>query len=344
MGVPGACLERVRDGAEGAGLAIDIATLEPSERNKTLDTFRDLVAAVVASGHTRSDPVIALGGGIVGDLAGFVAASVMRGVPIVQCPTTLLAMVDASVGGKTGVNLEIPAPDSSASLLKNMVGAFHQPIGVLADIDTLDSLGPRHFRAGLAECAKHACIAGDAGRLLDWTLQRRGEISARELGTLAELVERNIALKASVVERDERESDDAVEGGRMLLNFGHTYAHAIETIAHLSPDPDDPSRAPLHHGEAVALGMLAATHTARRMGLVEHRIADEIGSLVEALGLPTRVRDLPDRAGLLDRMARDKKARGGALRLVLPVDRGRCVIVDDAPFWAVREGLDAIAC
>jgi len=347
-GVPGEHLATIDAAARACSLDVNTHTIEPSERVKTLDTYHDLLVEMIGAGHTRADPVVALGGGIVGDIAGFAAASALRGVPVVQCPTTLLAMVDASVGGKTGVNLIVPDSAGEPALLKNMVGAFHQPIGVLADIDTLASLDERQRRAGLAECAKHACIAtgvGDDG-LPEWTASNLDAIRAFETDAITELVRRNVALKARVVEGDEREASDAPGGGRMLLNFGHTFAHAIETIDHLSPDPDDGSLAPLLHGEAVALGMVAAASAATRMGIAEPRVAQEIVALVASLGLPVIVRDLPPAGELIQRMRHDKKARAGAIRLVLPVGRGVCRVIDDADERAteaaIAAGFDAI--
>lgn len=343
-GVPREHLGTIGAGARDCALEAHADTLDPSESVKTLDTYRDLLVSMIERGHTRADPVVALGGGIVGDLAGFVAAGAMRGVPVIQCPTTLLAMVDASVGGKTGVNLAVPGASGAPALLKNMVGAFHQPIGVLADIDTLVSLGERQRRAGLAECAKHAHIAHAAGSddLLGWTIANLDAIRSFDPGVITELVRRNVALKARVVERDERERADAPGGGRMLLNFGHTFAHAIETIAHLSPDLDDASRAPLLHGEAVALGMVAAAAASRSMGIADRAVVSGVMDLNASLGLPVRVRDLPPASELIARMRHDKKARAGVIRLVLPTGPGVCRVVDDADEDAIAAGLDAI--
>jgi 3-dehydroquinate synthetase len=242
-----------------ADLDVSHLRLPATEADKSLATAHKIVLEMARARMDRSEPLITLGGGIIGDLAGFAAAIYRRGVPVVQCPTTLLSMVDASVGGKTGVNLAVG--EGPGSLKKNMVGAFHQPRLVAADVDTLTSLADRPFRAGLAECIKHGMIAGDWGDpgLLDWTIQAIPAALARDSATLTELVMRNVAVKAAVVGRDERE--EAPQGGRALLNLGHTFAHAIETLPSLSPD-GDLNKAPLQHGEAVALGLVAAARCA----------------------------------------------------------------------------------
>jgi 3-dehydroquinate synthase len=337
-GVPEAHLGAIAEGARGCGLEPTVAAVTPSERDKSLETYHGLLGAIAASGHTRSDPVVVLGGGIVGDLGGFVAASYLRGVPVIQCPTTLLAMVDASVGGKTGFNLSV-----GDRLLKNYVGAFHQPTLVCADMDVLGSLGDRYLRSGLAECIKHACICATAGHpdLLGWTRSNIADAAARDAGVLTELVRRNVALKASIVALDEREDPSAKAGGRMLLNLGHTFGHAIETIESLSPT-GDPGDGPLHHGEAIGLGLVAAFAAAESMGMVDGPALEGVVSMVGSAGLPVRVAGLPGDEELLARMRRDKKSAGGALRLVLPDGEGSCVIVDDAPESAAIAGLSTI--
>lgn len=345
-GVPVTAREKLCADLEGQGFAVTCEPVTPGEAIKTLDTVRELLVACARSGHTRVDPVVALGGGVVGDIAGFVAASYQRGVPVMQCPTTLLSMVDASVGGKTGVNLAVAGDSGDAGLYKNMVGAFWQPVEVCADIDVLDSLEPRHRRAGLAECVKHAMICasvpGGHGELLGWTQSNLGGIVGYDPDLLCELVARNVALKASVVMGDERESPEAPRGGRMLLNFGHTFGHAIETLPGISPDPDDPSLAPLHHGEAVGLGMVAACAAGAAMGLCDESVKNVLVGMLGQIGLPTRVSGLPGGAEIAARMGRDKKAAGGALRVILPSARGECVIVSDPDPAALIAGIDAI--
>lgn len=337
-GVPQAHLDTVLDGARGCGLEPTVAEVTPSESVKSLGTYHELLGAIAQSGHTRSDPVVALGGGIVGDLGGFVAASYLRGVPVVQCPTTLLAMVDASVGGKTGFNLSV-----GDRLLKNYVGAFHQPVMVCADIGVLGSLGDRFLRSGLAECIKHACIARSAGHgdLVEWTRKHVGRAGDRDVVVLTELVRRNVALKASIVALDEREDPSAKAGGRMLLNLGHTFGHAMETIGSLTPT-GDPGDAPLHHGEAIGLGLIAAFAAAESMGMVDSELTGSVRSMIEDAGLPVSIAGLPGDGELVARMRRDKKSSGGSLRLVLPDGEGSCVIVTEAPESAAIAGIRAI--
>lgn len=322
-----------------AGVQLTEIELNASEKAKSLETFGRILAAMGAARLERNDPVIALGGGITGDVAGFAAASYRRGVPVIQCPTTLLSMVDASVGGKTGVNL-----DAGGSLQKNMVGAFHQPTVVVADIGTLSTLPDREFRAGLAECLKHGLLdssPGAGGRThLTWITDSLDRILARDPTVLVELIARSVAFKAGVVRGDERETAES-GGGRALLNLGHTFAHAIETLHHLSPT-DNPGDAPLLHGEAVGLGLVACATTAVRMGLAPAALPEQISTLLTRCWLPASVRGLPDGAQLLALMGADKKTTGGKLRLVLPckTHHARAVeILDHAPVLA---GWDAI--
>lgn len=321
----------------GAGFNVTAASAHATEEDKSYHSFARLMALIAETKHERRDPVIALGGGIVGDLAGFVAASYRRGVPIVQCPTTLLSMVDASVGGKAGINLNV-----HGHLKKNLVGAFWQPMVVMADTDTLASLSDRHLRAGLAECLKHGMIAGetDAG-LLAWTLDHLDAVMERDSAVLAELIERNVRVKASFVGDDEREEKSSAEGGRAMLNLGHTFAHAIETVPGLSPT-GDAADAPLHHGEAVALGLVAAAYTASALHRIPWADAERIRRSVESAGLPTSVIGLPGEEAMLEQMMHDKKVSDGRLRLVLPAGLTRASIVEDPPYEAVRVGITAI--
>jgi 3-dehydroquinate synthetase len=290
---------------------------------------------------------------VVGDLAGFAAASYRRGVPVIQCPTTLLAMVDASVGGKTGVNLDLgtaEAPD----LKKNAVGAFHQPSLVLVDTDSLGSLAPRHLRAGLAECIKHGLIAADAGDpgLLEWTGANLERLLGLDQGLVTELVTRNVAVKARIVVGDERE--EASSGGRALLNLGHTFGHAIETLARLSFEgpgrvyregtgPGGDRRATLLlHGEAVGLGLVAAATCSAKLGLCPMGLVEQVRDLLTRAGLPTTVVGLPSDEAIITLMGHDKKAMGGVMRLVLPVGGGRAKVVANPALGAVVAGLAAI--
>lgn len=317
------------------GFHVSAASVHANEGHKTLGTVANLLVDIAETRHERGEPVVALGGGVVGDVAGFVAATYRRGVPIVQCPTTLLSMVDASVGGKTGVNIL-----TDAGLLKNMVGSFHQPDAVIADIGVLRSLPERHFRAGLAECLKHAMLGADAEDpdLFEWTLANVEAIASRDAGVLIELIARNVAIKARIVGADEREtSTQAV--GRALLNLGHTFAHAVEPLPDLSLDNGPVT---LLHGEAVALGLRAAAACAARAGLCDSTLPEEVSAALSGLGLPSSVSGLPESAWLLERMGHDKKVQRGKHRLVLPSERGRARVVTSPPVEAILAGLEAI--
>jgi 3-dehydroquinate synthetase len=315
-----------------AGVALAEVTIDATEPDKSLETLRRILTEMGRARLERNDPVIAVGGGIVGDVAGLAASTYRRGVPVLQCPTTLLAMVDASVGGKTGVNLQV-----DGQLQKNMVGAFHQPALVLADTATLDTLPERHFRAGLAECIKHGLIDGAVrdGSHLDWIERTLLRILARDPEALAELIERSVRCKAAVVAGDEHERLDA--GGRAMLNLGHTFAHAIETIETLTPT-GRAEDAPLLHGEAVALGLIAAAEAGVALRRSPPGLPGRVGRVLGACALPTRIAALPDDGVLLARMGADKKSSGGRLRIVVPLDGHRAEVVDDPPSEAIARG------
>lgn len=295
-----------------AGFEATVARVAPGEAHKTLEDAGRIYDALLASRIERSTPLIALGGGIVGDLGGFVAATILRGVPFVQAPTTLLAMVDASVGGKTGVN---------HAQGKNLIGAFCQPMAVVSDVATLATLPEAELREGLAECVKHEIIRDAAGfEALEGNLPRA---LARETAYLTALVAHNVTIKARVVEADPLE-----QGERAHLNLGHTFAHAIERVsAHAA-----------RHGQAVAVGLRAAAATAARLGLLGEAEAGRIGRLLDAAGLSARLRGL--RAGdLLEAMRSDKKVQAGRVRLVLPRGLGAAVVRDDVPESLILEAL-----
>jgi len=271
-------------------------TIAPGEQEKSRERWAQLTDALFAWGAGRDTTIVAVGGGVVGDLAGFVAATFMRGVPIVQVPTTLLAMVDASVGGKTGV-------DTSAG--KNLVGAFHDPRAVLIDPDVLETLPPNVLRSGLAEMIKHGIVADRAYfdamvRELD-TVNRDGASAP----ALPSLIAGSVRIKAAVVAYDAREG-----GIRHVLNFGHTIAHAIERELHYT----------ILHGEAVAIGMVLEARIALRLGLASEDVTRDIEYAVECAGLPsTFPRDCSLTAtAILQATRGDKKARGGAVRYALP--------------------------
>lgn len=342
--LPESTVATALDALRAHGYEVSSSTVNALEANKTIATVDRLLHDVAETRHERTDPVVALGGGIVGDVAGFVASSYKRGVPVVQCPTTLLSMVDASVGGKTGVNLA-----TRTGLKKNLVGAFWQPALVLADVATLASLDRRDLAAGLGECVKHGMIASsaggpgedDAGSLFARTSERCVRVRMGELHELVELVVENVRVKAAFVAGDERETAPSAVGGRALLNLGHTFAHAIETIEHLSPD-GTPEHAPLRHGEAVALGLVAATGASVASGLVDEAFAHNVRVAVERMGVESRLMGLPADEDLLERMMHDKKVASGRLRLVLPEGPGRCRVVESPDASVVGAGLDAI--
>lgn len=328
---------------ESAGFAVTSADITASEENKTLASATTLLRELASTRAERTDPVIALGGGMIGDLAGFVAATYKRGVPIIQCPTTLLSMVDASVGGKTAVNIK-----TDTGLKKNIVGSFWQPALVLADVAALSSLPGRTLRAGLAECLKHGllCDSFDVEHgLFDWIGANLRRILSQDPAALRELVTRNVRTKAAVVRADPHELDP--HGGRALLNLGHTFGHAIEPVHNLSPTAN-PGDAPLQHGEAVALGVVAAAHTSVALGTLHEGHAETIRAAFAEAGLPTRVRNLPADDDLLEAMSHDKKASGGVLRLIaLDAPKagdalGRCRVIDNPPRAAIVAGWDAV--
>lgn len=323
--------------ALASDFAVAEAMLTATETAKSADSLTHLWSALADARLDRDDVVVALGGGIVTDVAGFAAATYRRGVPIVQCPTTLLSMVDASVGGKTGINLP-----SSRGTLKNMAGSFHQPAAVVADVATLTTLPLREFRAGMAEVIKHglieASITGKANLLPG--LQSLGSISPSDTH-LPDLIEANVRIKATVVAQDEREAAADEVGGRALLNLGHTFAHAIEPLPNLSPTGLS-AEAPLKHGEAVGLGLIAAAATAHHLGLIDLGYQQQITNLVASTGLPTGVIGLPDAQTLIGRMAMDKKVRGGTLRMILPTGLGRAQVMADVPREAIAAGWGVI--
>jgi len=286
------------------GLIWRSLVLPDGEMHKTLDSAAHVLDALAAFGASRDACVIALGGGVIGDLAGFAAACWMRGIDFVQMPTTLLAMVDSSVGGKTGVNL--PAG-------KNLVGAFHQPCMVVVDLATLATLPPRQYRAGLAEVAKYGAV-NDAD-FFCWLESNVDALAARDDAVLTEAIARSCANKAGVVARDECEA-----GERALLNFGHTFGHALET---------EHGYGTLLHGEAVAIGMVLAAKLSSRMGRADAAHAARLAALLGRFGLPTALPPGADPARLLERMRLDKKALGGRLRLVLWSGIGHAEVAAD---------------
>jgi len=278
--------------------------LPDGEEFKTLDTVNSIYTALLESRFNRGCTLVALGGGVVGDITGFAAASYQRGVAFLQVPTTLLAQVDSSVGGKTGVN---------HPLGKNMIGAFHQPNCVLIDTDTLDTLDDRQLAAGLAEVIKYGLIKD--GGFFSWLEQNMATLTARDKQALAYAIERSCAIKAAVVASDERES-----GQRALLNLGHTFGHAIETGTGYGT---------WLHGEAIATGMLMAAELSARHGWLTADAVQRIEALLHAADLPTQPPAEMHDGIFMELMARDKKVMDSGLRLVLLKDIGNAVVTGD---------------
>jgi 3-dehydroquinate synthase len=289
--------------------------LPDGEVYKTLDVLNDIFTALLENRCDRKTTLIALGGGVVGDMTGFAAASYQRGVPFIQIPTTLLAQVDSSVGGKTGVN---------HPLGKNMIGAFHQPQCVIIDTDTLATLPDKELSAGLAEVIKYGLI-GDPD-FFPWLEQNLDKLLQRDPLALAYAIERSCADKAKVVADDEREA-----GNRALLNLGHTFGHAIETGVGYGA---------WLHGEAVAAGMCMAADLSRRLGWLTPDECARIEKLIRRAQLPTRAPQMLSGVQLRGLMSVDKKVEAGKLRLVLPKGLGHAVITQDFPPALLNETLE----
>ena len=306
------------DSLAAAGIASTLAAIPPGEASKSLEAAESLWEMLAALKADRHTAVVAVGGGVVGDLAGFVAATYARGVPLLMVPTTLLAQVDSSVGGKVGVNL--PAA-------KNIVGAFHQPAGVWADTFTLHTLPIREIRCGYAEVVKYGYIL-DA-TFVDYLDEHVDTLLKLDPGPTREVVARCCRLKAGVVERDEREET----GLRAVLNFGHTVGHAVEAVAGYG--------GAYRHGEAVAAGMVAECRLAERLGRVGPGVGDRLVALLARFGLPTSIEGL--RADdLIDAMRGDKKNAGGRTRFVLPRKVGHVELTDEPTGDDVRAALSIV--
>ena len=308
-------IKQVVESLHDIGVEPIVVTIPAGEDHKNLAQLSPVYDALLSARIERTTPVMALGGGLIGDMAGFVAATVLRGVPFIQAPTTLLAMVDASVGGKTGIN---------HSAGKNLIGAFHQPVAVIIDPDVLVSLPDRELRGGLAECIKHDIIRdADGFSQLERNISRA---LSRDLDYLAALVAHNVTIKSKVVELDPFE-----KGDRAHLNFGHTFGHAIETVSHYE----------YPHGECVALGMTAGSFAAMELGLIDDASRRRIVGLIEKAGLPTNGLKLETRA-VVDAMIFDKKVRAGRVRFILPDRIGHVVIRDDVPADVVTRAVESL--
>lgn len=306
--------QRAQASLVAAGLRCDLLVVPAGEASKSVEQAADLWNKLVALKADRSSAVVAVGGGVIGDLAGFIAATFGRGLSFIQIPTTLLAHVDSSVGGKVGINL--PAA-------KNIVGAFWQPAGVLIDLDTLATLPDREYRSGLAEVVKYGVILdADFFRYLE---EHVPQINARQADVLEHIVARCCRLKADVVEQDEREET----GLRAVLNYGHTLCHAIETVTGYGT---------YLHGEAVAIGMIGESRLAELLGRIDAEVTRRQDTLLKALGLTTHVADLGADA-LIAAMYHDKKTHQGKLRFVLPTRLGHVELVTVIGEERVRQAL-----
>ena len=313
---------RIATSLAGAHAHVAVIHLDATEAQKSMRAVDDIWHAALSARIDRGGLFIAVGGGLLGDLAGFAAATFLRGVDLVQVPTTLLAMVDSSIGGKTGINLALPG----GGLGKNLAGAFWQPRLTIADADLLETLPARQLRAGLAECIKHAIIAGEplfSNLDADAELLALGDPSA-----IDRLIPSSAAVKAEIVTRDPFERSE-----RAKLNLGHTFGHAIETVRGLD----------LLHGEAVAIGLHAACTCAVSRGILPSATADRIVRLIERCGLPTRLPTPVAVADIEHRMGFDKKNQGGKLRLVLPRAIGEVTIEQDEHHESLHAALTAIA-
>ena len=338
---------------EAAGLRVVTHVVHASEDNKSIVQVEIVWRFLIAQRVQRSDVLCAMGGGIVGDMAAFAASTYMRGIATVMIPTTLLAMVDAAIGGKTAVNLPMSsdAPDasvnsgavknspqslpttlvnnlsnnSSTNLAKNMAGTICAPAWVVSDIRTLTTLSSREFRCGLAECVKHALLADES--MLSWLETHREGLRAMDPARLVELVHRSVSVKAAIVSRDERE-----QGERAHLNLGHTFAHAIESLLHDQ----------VHHGEAVSIGLVAMAAASQAAGWWPDADKFQLSKRLSDLGLPVRMPAKVDREQLKNAMKLDKKGQSGAIRLVLLKGLGRPGVLDAASEQVINAGLDAI--
>jgi 3-dehydroquinate synthase len=319
--VTDANVERLLLAAAQSGLATaDVAathiSVPPGESSKSFAMFEHVCEALIAAKLERGDVVVALGGGVVGDLAGFCAAALRRGLDYVQVPTTLLAQVDSSVGGKTAINSRHG---------KNLIGAFHQPILVVADTALLDHLPAREFRAGYAEVAKYGLL-GDAG-FFAWLEANADDVFAGAGAAREHAIATSCRMKAEIVARDERETGD-----RALLNLGHTFGHAFEAAAGFSGR--------LLHGEAVALGMALAFDFSAHLGLLPPAEAERVRRHLGKVGLPTHIRDVPGGVpgvdGLMELMAQDKKVRRGRLTFILARAIGAAFVAPDVEAAQVR--------
>ncbi|HXY55429.1 MAG TPA: 3-dehydroquinate synthase [Nitrospirota bacterium] len=309
--------QRVADSLKMAGFLVLSIEIPDGERYKTLDWANAIYTALLINGFDRKSALAALGGGVIGDLTGFAAATFMRGVPLVQIPTTLLAMVDSSVGGKTGVNHPMG---------KNMIGAFYQARKVLIDLGVLKTLPKEEFLSGMAEVIKYGVI-WDAD-LFDYLDKNREKILSLDSNALIHIIRRSCEIKATVVSKDEREG-----GLRSILNFGHTVGHSLETAENYT----------MRHGYAIAIGMIYASRLANKSGLCDSSVPNRVEGLIKSYGLPTNLAALnrkPTLTELMETMQIDKKTEGGKVRFVLPKRIGEVVTTKDWDEGALKIALN----
>lgn len=305
----------VSEGLQSAGLAVECVEIPEGETHKTLQDAQTVYNHLIANQYDRNTLLVALGGGVIGDLTGFVAATFLRGVSYIQVPTTLLSQVDSSVGGKTAVN----HPQG-----KNLIGAFYQPRLVAIDLDTLSSLPADEFRAGMAEVIKYGVIADP--QLFAFLEKNSEKILAKDTECLAAIIETSCAIKARVVEQDERESSY-----RMILNFGHTLGHAIEALTHYSR---------YKHGEAVAIGMVYAAKLSRQLGHCSADVVGQIAAQVERFGLPSGLPEF-SAADYIKTLYWDKRVHDKNIRFILVKDIGTVEIVDRVSEADIEKALTA---
>ncbi len=306
-------LPRVR-AALGTERKVTEIILPDGEDQKDLTTASHIWQRALEDRHERRSMFMALGGGVVGDLTGFAAACFLRGARFIQLPTTLLAQVDSSVGGKTGVN---------HAMGKNLIGAFHQPEAVLIDLDTLESLPDREFAAGMAEVVKYGCIYSP--QFFDWLIEHTDALRGRDGAVVAEAIARSCAIKAEVVAKDEREGSL-----RAILNYGHTFGHAIEQVMGYGN---------WLHGEAVACGMIIATRISAARGWVPDALVERLSDFLDAFGLPVAPPSEMSAQTFLDAMALDKKVDEGRIRYVLLDRLGRATLVNDVSCEEIAEAI-----
>ena len=305
--------ELVSASLRAAGFEPTVITVPAGEPSKSMSVVEDVCRRMIRAGLDRSSAVVALGGGVIGDLAGFCAAAFFRGIPYVQMPTTVVSLVDSSVGGKTGVN----TPEG-----KNLLGCFHQPRLVVADVDTLDTLPPREYHEGFAEIIKHAAIRDAA--MLPLIGRARDDRSV-----MAELVARNVAIKAAIVAADEHETT----GLRALLNFGHTIGHGIEATAGYGR---------FLHGEAISLGLIAALRLSETVAGLDPAASETIIALLRRFDLPQRLPGDIGTADVMEKLARDKKFQAGAIRFVLLRAPGDAFVSSEVTRDAIEAAIEAL--